>query len=221
MISDFNIHHTSGQFQPALHLTSQREVAQLAGKKARLKEKKEREKALRDQRLSPEDPDLKKGLKEEYTSEKLNKSELMGGHGRERHAEKDQVYLQGRNLSLASTFNSQSDQDKALEQLIEKNRTKIEEWIGDPYQTERLTISGEIQGVNVTGERRQRRTRSTSSGYEYPDPTIPPHVTVHEEALTGAVAVLEPYLEKTGKKGESPRLQWRVVTCYPAEIQTE
>lgn len=191
-------------------------IAQLAkGKNARKKKKEANQKISSDRQLDPANKDLSHGLDTDFTGAKLDTSEVQGGHARDRHAAKDSNYLDGRNRKIASTFASEADQNSALEQLVAANDETIKAWIAEQYGDARLVISGEIEAVQVAARRKQKQVGVTSSGYEYPDLTVPRFVDVDTESLSHATAVLERYLIKAAKKGQTPKVSWRVITCYP------
>ncbi len=196
-------------------IASYKTVTQFGRGKVERKREKEKEKQIRkEQTLDPNNPNIRKGLDVNYTDLKLDVSEQTGGHARERHAAKDQAYLVGRNIPLSTTFDSEEDQNTALEQLLVSNSKAVASWIADPYSDNRLVIRGEVEGVNVTAVRKQRQIGVTSSGYEYQDPAIPRFAM--ESNITHAVAVLERYLLKANK-GATPKAQWRVITIYPTQ----
>jgi hypothetical protein len=191
-------------------------VVQLTkGKHARNKKKEAAKKVSDDKQIDPANKDLSHGLDTAFTGAKLDTSEVQGGHARDRHAAKDTNYLDGRNRKIASTFASETDQNAALEQLVAANDRKIKAWIAEQYGEPRLVISGEIEAVQVAARRKQKQVGVTSSGYEYADPTVPRFVDMDSESLSHATAVLERYLIKSDKKGQTPKVSWRVITCYP------
>lgn len=198
-----------------------RPVVQLGkGKVERKKVKEAEEQKKKDRKIDPNNRTFRGGLNADVTGSKLDVSETQGGHARDRHAAKDNDYLEGRDLPIASTFDSEEDQNEALVQLLDLNRDKIAAWIEEQGAAKRLTISGEIVGISVSAVRRQKRVGVTSSGYEYPDPTVPRFVPVAEAELTQATAVLERYLLKSSKRGKSPTVHWKLITCFPEPADT-
>lgn len=185
------------------------------GKLARRREKEAEQKKASDRQLDPHNKALSDGLDSDFTGTKLDTSEQQGGHARDRHAAKSTNYLDGRNRKISSTFGSQADQDAALEQLIAANDRAIKAWIAEQYGDARLVISGEIEAVQVAARRRQKQVGVTSGGYEYEDLSVPRFVDVDTEELDHATAVLERYLIKSDKKGQTPKVSWKVVTCFP------
>lgn len=186
------------------------------GRLKRLAAKKQKAAIESDKALDPnEKGSLASGLSADYTGDKLDVSETQTGHGRARHAAKTTAELDARNIPMASTFDSEEDQNEALEQLLTEHRDKVKKWIAEQYGDARLVISGPVEGIAASARRRQSRTVTAANGYQYVNPHIARFVDVDAEEITHATAVLERYLVKAKKKGQTAKWHWRVVTVYP------
>jgi hypothetical protein len=148
---------------------------------------------------------MTEGANEEYAHNKLEESENKGGHPRKRHVAMSLADLQNRKLQIATTFEDEAGQDKALNQIIGANKKKFQDWFDEPDCGERLELTGELSGVKVRGVERQD---TNPDNYWYK--------SLDERDLVKLTVVFAKYGEPAKKRGETPLKMWRVVTCYPS-----